>query len=79
MLKVIFVESTECLNEDAQKEKGQILYITGRADQIATSAKLRDITHESYGFNADLLNNKYQCSKAGFSGVITGFVVMCKD
>ena len=38
-----------------EKEKEQILYIMGRDDQIATSAKLLDITHESYGFNADLL------------------------
>ena len=31
------------------------LYITGRGDQIATNAKLIDITHKSYGFSADLL------------------------
>ena len=45
----------ECLNEDAKKKKGQILYITGTDNQIATSAKLCDIMHESYGFNADLI------------------------
>ena len=44
----------ECLNEDMKKKKGQILYITGRDDQIATSVKLLDITNES-GFNADLI------------------------
>ena len=48
----------ECLNEDVKKKKkkkGQILYIVGRDDQIATSAKLLDITHKSYGVNADLI------------------------
>ena len=38
-----------------RKKKGQILYIVGRADQFATSAKLLDITYESYGFSADLI------------------------
>ena len=37
-----------------KKKKGQVLYITGRDDQIATSIKLLDITNES-GFNADLI------------------------
>ena len=47
----------ECLIKDAKrrKEKQKILYITGRDDQIATSAKLFDITHEYYGFNANLI------------------------
>ena len=48
----------ECLNEDVKKKKekqGQILCIMGRNDQITTSAKLFDITHEFYGFNADLI------------------------
>ena len=45
----------ECLNEDAKKKKGQIPYITGRDDQIATSANLLDFTEESCGFNADLI------------------------
>ena len=49
------MESMECLNEDAKKKKGQILYIAGRDDQITTSAKLLDITHGFYGFNADLI------------------------
>ena len=45
-----------CLNEDAKKKKkGQILYNTGRDDQITTSVKLLDIMHKSYGFNADLI------------------------
>ena len=45
----------ECLNEDAKKKKGQVLYIMGKDDQIVTSAKLLDIMHESYGFSADLI------------------------
>ena len=47
----------ECLNEDVKKKKkkGQILYIAGRGNQIAISAKLFDIMHESYGFNAELI------------------------
>ena len=47
----------ECLNKDAKKKekKGQILFIVGRGNQIATSAKLLDITHEPYGLNADLI------------------------
>ena len=36
-------------------KKGQILYIKGRDNQIATSAKLLDITYKCYGFNADLI------------------------
>ena len=39
-----------------RRKKGQILYMAGRDDQIATSAKFLDITHDSYGFNADLMN-----------------------
>ena len=46
----------ECLNND-MKKKGQILYSVGRDVQITTSAKLHDITHESYGFNADLIES----------------------
>ena len=52
-------------------KKGQIPYITGRADQFATSAKLLNIIHKSYGFSADIIetiNQEYQCGKAGFSG-----------
>ena len=51
--------------------------------QFATNAKLLNITHESYGFSADLIEtnitNEYHCGKAGFSGVITDFIVLCKD
>ena len=42
-----------------KKKKGQILYIVGRGDQIATSVKLLDIMHESYGFSGDLHNRDY--------------------
>ena len=44
----------ESLNKNAKK-KGQILYITGRDDQITTSAKSLDIMHKSYWFNTDLI------------------------
>ena len=39
----------ECLSEDVKKKKGQILYITGRDDQIAWYYE------QVYGFNADLI------------------------
>ena len=42
-----------------QIRKKQILYIVGRDDQIATSAKLLDITHKSSGISADLRNRDY--------------------
>ena len=38
-----------------QEEKGQILYIAGRDNQIATSPRQHDIAHDSYGINADLI------------------------
>ena len=38
-----------------KKKRGHFLYIAGREDQIAASAKLLDITHKSYGFSADLI------------------------
>ena len=38
-----------------RKKKGQILYIASRYNQISTSAKLLNVTHKSYGFNADLI------------------------
>ena len=38
-----------------KKKKGQILYIAGRDDQIAISAKLLDIMHKFYGFRSDLI------------------------
>ena len=59
MLKIfkgISVECMECLNQDAKKKKGQILYIAGRDDQIAKSATLLDIIHKSYGFSTDLID-----------------------
>ena len=37
-----------------RRKKGQILYNGVRDDQIATSAKLLDIAHESHGFSDDL-------------------------
>ena len=48
----------ECLNEDAQKRKSyDTAFCTcmGRDDKIATSAKLLDVTYQSYGFSADLI------------------------
>ena len=60
---------SKCLPHNFKKDvkkKGQILYIVGRDDQIATSAKLFDII-QFYGFNSDLLmTNEYQCCKGGF-------------
>ena len=68
-----------------RRKKRQILYNGVRDAQIATSAKLLDITHESYGFSGELtetvVTNEYQCGKAALVsvGVITSFIVMCKD
>ena len=45
----------EYLNKDVWKEKRTESVHHGRDDQIATSAKLVDITHESYNFSADLI------------------------
>ena len=50
----------------------------GRDDQITTSAKLFDITHESYRFNADLIEAIHKAVKLVSIGIIIGFVVMCK-
>ena len=36
------MESVECLNEDAKKKIGQILYIEDGDDQITTGTKSRD-------------------------------------
>ena len=36
-----------------KKRTDSVLYIVGKDDQIATIAKLLDILHKSYGFNAD--------------------------
>ena len=38
-----------------QGKKGLILYIAGRANQIATDEKLLDITHESNEYSDDLI------------------------
>ena len=38
-----------------RKEIGHILSIAGVVDPITTGAKLLDITYDSYGFSADLL------------------------
>ena len=54
----MFVECMECLNKDVRKKRW-ILYIRGRDNQIATSAKLFDIMHDSYGFSGDLCNGDY--------------------
>ena len=49
-------KSMECLNKDAKKEKStDPVHRRYRADQIATSAKLLDTTHKSYGFSACLI------------------------
>ena len=52
ILKGISVECMEFLNRDVKKkQEGKwFMYIEGR---IITNAKLLDIMHESYGFNAN--------------------------
>ena len=64
-----------------RKKKGQILYIAGRDDQITTSAKLLDITHESYGFSAVVIETIMNINVASLIlvGVITGPVALCED
>ena len=54
ILQDISVKCIECLNKDAKKKKGQILYIRGKDDYIATGAKLLDIKYKFYGFNGNL-------------------------
>ena len=44
----------ECLNKHAKK-KEQDRSCTSLVGTIATNAKLLDITHKSYEFNADLI------------------------
>ena len=53
--KVFQWNTWNVLNEDANKKTLNFLYIRGRDDQIATSAKLLDTMHKSYGFSGDLL------------------------
>ena len=49
-------ESMECLNKDVKKEKRtDPVHCRYRANQFATSAKLLDTTHKSYGFSACLI------------------------
>ena len=43
------------MQEEEKEWKGQILNIASRDDQVTTSAKLLDIMHWYYGFNADLV------------------------
>ena len=47
--------NTLILHSTGKQEKGQILYIRGRDDTIATAAKLLDTTYESYGFSGNLI------------------------
>ena len=48
-----------------------------KVDQFATSGKLLNITHESYGFSADLIET-INVVRLILVGVITGLIVMCK-
>ena len=50
------MECIECLNKDAKKKKKDRL-CTSQLGTIknATSIKLLEIMHESYGFNSDLI------------------------
>ena len=47
--------------------------------QITTNAKLLDITHTSYGFSGNLIEPINYVVRLVLLGVITSFVVMCKD
>ena len=54
--KGISVECMECLNKDAKKKKKDRFCISQVAIiKNATSTKLLEIIHESYGFNSDLI------------------------
>ena len=53
--KVFLWNPWNVLTKMRRKKKGQILYIASGNDQIANSAKLFDITHESYTFGAELI------------------------
>ena len=55
-LKVFLWNPWNVLMRMCRKTK-EILYITDRTDQFSTSAKMLDITHESYGFSADLFRD----------------------
>ena len=54
IIKGTSVECMEFLNKDV-KRKGQILYIGGRDNEIATSANLLDIKYKFYEFSCDLI------------------------
>ena len=57
-LKGISVESTECLmrmHKRIKKKYDTFCTSLGKDDHIATSAKLLDITYESYGFSGDII------------------------
>ena len=41
------------MNRRKKKENDTFCTFPGREDQIATSAKLLDINHESYGFSVN--------------------------
>ena len=51
------MECMECLKVDVQKKNTDPVYLGGRDEQITTSAKLLDITHNSYGFSGVLIEN----------------------
>ena len=54
----------------------------GVDNQIVTSAKLLDITHESYRFSANLIETvliNVNVVRPVLVGVIIGFVAMSKD
>ena len=45
----------ECLNEDVENKKIWLFLYMCRDNTIIISAKLLEITYESYGFTADLI------------------------
>ena len=59
ILNDISMESMECFNKDAQKNKEErkwrFLYIADRDNLIATNAILLNIKYDFYGFNGDLI------------------------
>ena len=56
ILKGTSVECMECLNKDAKKKKKKDRSCTSQVGTIKSlPVPHLDITHESYGFNADLI------------------------
>ena len=52
------MECIECLNKNAKRKIKKDEFCTScmaMDDQVATSAKLLDITHKYYSFSADLI------------------------